>query len=174
MYLFKLAPRDMLVLSLLIICAVLFIGHMLVNSEHIENDIINVEIQEGVTKEIVFKKLDLVPGESCSYTLILENEEFVEYDVAFEFEETESFDLKKYVYVKMEANGKVFCDKLLSDVFNEETVYIHIDSTITGSGDIKITYYLPEDVGNEAQKAKSVFKLLVTATSLEPITGEGQ
>lgn len=174
MYLFKLAPRDMIVLSLLIICAVLFTGYMISNADHAEGDIINVEIHDGVTKEVVFKKLDLAPGESCDYTLALEREEVIAYDVTFDFEETENLDLKKYVYVKMEANGKVFYDKLLADAFEEKIINLHVDPAATGSGDIKVTYYLPEDVGNEAQKAKSTFKLLVTAMSEKPVEGEEQ
>ncbi len=174
MYLFKLAPRDMLVLSLLIVCCIAFTGYMVANAEHVENDIINVELHDGVTKEVVFKKLNLAPGESCGYTLVLEREEVVAYDVTFAFEESEDLKLKNYVYVKMEANGIVFYDKLLADAFEEELINLHVDPADTGSGDIKITYYLPKDVGNEAQKAKSTFKLLVTAMSEKPVEGEAQ
>ena len=172
MYISKLSPRDMIVLSLLIICVIVFALLGWFKTVYVENDVINVALKDGVTKEVVFKKMDIAPGESCEYTLILEHEEFVEYDVVFEFEETENLDLKKYVYVKMEVDGNVFCDKLLADVFNEESIHLHVDPTITGSGDIKITYYLPQDVGNEAQKTKTAFKLLVTASSKETMFGE--
>lgn len=174
MFLSKLSARDMVVLSLLIICSILLIGRMVRGAEHVENDIIYVEVEESVTKEVIFKKLDLAPGEICDYTLIFDRKEVSGYDVTFEFEETEKLDLKKYVYVKMEADGKVFYDKLLADAFEEGTFYLHIDHDSPEDEEVKITYYLPEDVGNEAQKAKSTFKLLVTAVSRSPIEGEEQ
>ena len=89
-------------------------------------------------------------------------------------EETENLDLKKYVYIKMEICGKVFYEKLLADAFEEKTFTMHIDHKTPDDDDITVTYYLPENVGNEAQKAQSTFKLLVTAVSRTPIEGEEQ
>lgn len=172
MYLSKLSVRDMLVLSLLIICSIIVTWYMIDNIEHAEGDIVHVQVEDNVTKEVVFKKLDLAPGTSCDYTLILEREEVVGYDVVFEFEETEELNLKNYVYVKMEICGEVFYEKLLADAFEEESFSIHINHETPEDDDITVTYYLPEDVGNEAQSAKSTFKLLVTATSQAPVEGE--
>ena len=174
MFLSKLAPRDMVVLSVLIILAILFTHNMVKTTEHVENDIINVEVHEGITKEVVFKKLDLAPGQSCDYTILLDREEAISYDITFEFDETEKLDLKKFVRVKMETNGETFYDELLADAFEDEVLYLHIDHTKPQSDEIKITYYLPEDVGNEAQKAESIFKLLVTAVSKTPLEGENK
>ena len=173
MFLSKLSTRDMLVLSLLIICSIIFIGHAVSDSGNVENDIIYVKVEEEITKkEVVFKKLSLSPGDSCDYTLIFEREEVTGYDVTFKFEETEELELKNYIYVKMEAHGNVFYEKLLADAFKDGEINLHIDPAKTGGGDIHITYYLPMDVGNEAQRAKSTFKLLVTAVSQKPLDGE--
>lgn len=174
MYLFKLATRDMIVLSVLIICCIAFTFHMLSEAEHVENDIITVELDEGVTKEVVFKKLNLAPGESCDYTLFFEREEVTAYGVTFSFEEEGDLELKNYVYVRLEANGAVIYDKLLAEAFEDEIVNLHVDPAVTGSHGITITYYLPKDVGNEAQKAQSSFKLLVTATTEKPIEVKGE
>ena len=173
MFFSKLSTRDMLVLSLLIILSIIFIGHAIANSGYAENDIIYVKVEEEITKkEVVFKKLSLSPGDSCQYTLLFEREEVTGYDVTFKFEETKEMDFKNYVHVKMEANGTVFYDKLLAEAFEDEEVHLRVDPAKTGSGDIHIIYYLPMDIGNEAQSAKSTFKLLVTAVSQRPLEGE--
>lgn len=174
MFFAKLSIRDILVLSFLIICSIIFTAHVVTDAQHVEDDIVHVQVEEGITKEVVFKKLDLAPGESCEYLLVLERDEVLGYDLTFEFEETEKLDLKKYVYIKMEICGKVFYEKLLADAFEEKTFTMHIDHKTPNDDDITVTYYLPEDVGNEAQKAQSTFKLLVTAVSRTPIEGEEQ
>lgn len=172
MFLSKLSIRDILVLSLLIICSVIFTWHMIDNIERAEGEIVHVKVEDNITKEVVFKKLDIAPGQSCDYTLVLEREEVTGYDIVFEFEETEKLDLKNYVYIKMEICGKVFYEKLLADAFEEKSFSMHIDHKTPDDDDITVTYYLPEDVGNEAQSAKSTFKLLVTATSTTSEEGD--
>ena len=124
-------------------------------------------MKEGATKEVVFKELSIAPGQSCEYNLILEREDAVPCDITFDFEETQNLDLKKYVYVKMESDGEVFYDKLLADAFADKEFHLRLEAKKEKQQTITVTYYLPQDVGNEAQNAKSVFKLLVTATTIE-------
>ena len=174
MFFSKFSVRDLLVLSLLTICCVIFTWQMLERAERVENDIINVEVREGIKKEVVFKKLDLAPGDSCDYTILLDREENVSYEVSFQFQEMKELDLKKYVYVKLETHDVVFYEGLLADAFEDEAVTIHIDHTKDKCDEIKVTYYLPEEVGNEAQSAKSEFMLLVTADGVSPLEGEVQ
>lgn len=174
MFFAKFSVRDILVLSFLIICSIIFLAHIVIDAQHIEDDIVYIQVEEGLTKEILFKKLDLAPGQSCDYVLVLERDEVLGYDLTFEFEETQKLDLKNYVYIKMEICGEVFYEKLLADAFEEKTFTMHIDHKVPDDDDITVTYYLPEDVGNEAQSAKSTFKLLLTAVSQTPIEGEEQ
>lgn len=167
MFHIKLTARDFLFLAFLVICIIIFALHYRAFVGFGSDNIINIEVKDGMSKEVVFKELSLAPGQSCEYKMVLNREKKIAYDLTFEFEEAENLDLKEYVYVKMETKGEVFFEKLLADAFKEGTFKLFVEAGEAGEDDIMITYYLPAEIGNEAQNAKSVFKLLVTAESVQ-------
>lgn len=64
----------------------------------------------------------------------------------------------------MEKDGEVICDELLAEVFAQEGYELAVDFADGAKNEIKIIYYMPENVGNEAQNAEAKFDLIVTAT----------
>lgn len=154
-------------IALIVMCAVILLGvaltiYFLTADKHV----IKVSIEPDETKAIRFEELYLRPGESCEYTLLLSSEYTEKYQLTLRFEdENTKLTLKDYAYIRMERDGEVLCDTRLSEIFEQQTIELAVDFTDGESNDIGIIYYMPEDVGNEAQNAEAEFKLLVTATN---------
>lgn len=129
-----------------------------------DKSVIKVSIDPDEAQEIQFKNLELRPGESDEYTLILSSRYSNAYEVSLSFSESEPIGtLKSYVYVKIEKDGETLCDRLLSDVLEDETIKLDADFSDGAENEVRLTYYMPADVGNEAQNTEANFLLLVTA-----------
>ena len=89
-----------------------------------------------------------------------------QYDLSLDFIETEEKTLKHFARVQIVANGDVVCDELLATVFEDEDIILPIDFTEDNKSiELKIVYYLPIEIGNEAKNAEAVFELLLTANN---------
>ena len=54
---------------------------------------------------------------------------------------------------------------MLATAFEGEGIDLHVDLTRAKHQELIITYYMPLEVGNEAQNAEAIFDLLITATN---------
>lgn len=149
--------------SALIIVGVSLMGWMLATED--ERGVIEVKLEDGKTESLAFADLTLVPGEECEYTVKLEKSGASKYDLELDFVETEEKTLKNYAYVKIIANGEVICDELLATVFENDNIVLPVNFDEGKNTELKIVYYLPIEVGNEAKKAEAVFELLLTASN---------
>jgi len=150
--------------SVLIIVGVSLTGWMLATED--ERDVIEVELEDGKTETLAFDDLTLVPGEECEYIINLEKTSASKYDLELDFVDTdEEKTLKNYARVKVFANGEVVSDDLLADAFEKEKIILSVDFDEGKNTELKIVYYLPLDVGNEAKNAEAVFELLLTASN---------
>ena len=149
--------------SALIIVGVSLMGWMLETED--ERGVIEVKLEDGKTESLVFKNLTLVPGDECEYIIQLEKTSASKYDLELDFVETEEKTLKNYAYVKIIANGEVICDELLATVFENDNIVLPVNFDEGKNTELKIVYYLPIEVGNEAKKAEAVFELLLTASN---------
>lgn len=130
-----------------------------------ERGVIEVELEDGKTESLAFENLALVPGEECEYTILLKETNARKYDLELDFVETKENTLKNSARVKIIANGEVISDELLADAFEKEKTVLRVDFDEGMNTELKIVYYLPLDVGNEAKKAEAVFDLLLTASN---------
>ena len=121
-----------------------------------------VEIEEGETSVVEFEKLGLVPGQSVEYKLSLSTKDGPTNGIYLNFSETEDSPLKDFVKAKITINDVVICDDLLVDLFDESNILYEID-IYNSDCDIVIVYYMPAEVGNEAENAEAWFDLLITA-----------
>lgn len=159
--------KKIINVALIVMCVVILLGvaltvYFLTADKHV----IKVNIEPNTTEAIRFEELYLLPGESCEYTLSLSSEYAQEYRLTLHFEDQNAkLTLKDYAYVRMEKDGEVLCDTRLSEIFKQQTVELAVDFTNGEKHEIIIIYYMPEDVGNEAQNAEADFRLLVTATN---------
>lgn len=159
----KIANISLLVMSTIILLGVALTVYFMITTD---THIIEVSVKPDETNAIEFEKLYLRPGESCEYTLSLISEYEQAYSLVLQFEDRKpDMTLKNYAYLRMEKDGEVLCDTRLSELFERERISFAIDFTDGTKNEIHIVYYMPEDVGNEAQNTEADFKLLVKATN---------
>lgn len=153
---------------LIAIVAVILAGVVLLavvmfnNNEFIKNITLS---EDGVTHETLeFSANGLHPGETRAYTLNLKSVITDRYIISFAFEETKDGELKNYIDVILTYGDEKYecklADLLDGQTLSFENVAIEADETAV----ITITYYMPEDVGNEAQKTTADFDIILTAT----------
>ena len=149
--------------SVLIIVGVSLMGWMLATED--ERGVIEVKLEDGKTESLAFEDLTLVPGEECEYTIQLKKTSASKYYLELDFVETEEKTLKNYARVKIVANGEVISDELLANAFEKEKIVLPVDFEEEKNTELKVVYYLPLDVGNEAKNAEAIFELLLTASN---------
>lgn len=149
--------------SVLIIVGVSLMGWMLATED--ERGVIEIKLEDGKTESLAFEDLTLVPGEECEYTIQLKKTSSSKYDLELDFVEIEEKTLQNYARVKIIANGEVISDELLADAFKKEKIVLPVDFDEGKNTELKVVYYLPIDVGNEAKRAETVFELLLTASN---------
>ena len=149
--------------SALIIVGALLMWWMLATED--DRTVIKVQLDEGQTQSVKFEDLSLTPGESCEYTIDLKKASADNYDLKLDFVETEEKTLKNFAFVKIIVNDEVVCDELLATVFENEEIVIPVDFSESKSTELKIVYYLPIEVGNEAKNEEAFFDLILTASN---------
>ncbi len=155
-------------IALIIGCVLIFVGVGLIGwitSTQDERNVINVQLQEGTTEKVEFENLGLIPGEECEYVLSLKKGEKNSYDLKLDFVELEEKTLKQFARVKIIFNEEVLHDELLADVFDGDGLTVHVDFDGGKKTELKIVYYLPIEVGNEAKNAEAIFELLLTTNN---------
>jgi hypothetical protein len=69
--------------------------------------------------------------------------------------------------VRIESGDEIVCDELLSAVFDGRVFRLPVNVEKAQNTQLRLSYYLPVDVGNEAQGAEAFFGLKITATNNE-------
>ena len=123
---------------------------------------IGVEIEDGESGVVSFEHLGLVPGDEIEYTLVITSKDGPTYAVDFEFHETDDSPLKDYVYVRMLLGDEELCDVLLADVMDSGAISRELRIKEGEACELTIIYYMPEEIGNEAENADAHFDLYVT------------
>jgi len=153
----------LVVISILIIVGVILMWWMLTHQG--QRSLYNVQLDVGQTVTIPFKDVALVPGGEFEYVIRFDQASSSEYDLTLDIVERESDGLEQYARIKLFADGELLGDELLKNIFEGGLFVIPVDFSEEDSMKLKIVYYLPEDIGNEAKNTKSVFDLVFTATS---------
>lgn len=127
-------------------------------------NVIQLNISADESYSVDFKALALLPGDDISYTLRVKSEEKQKYKMTLKFNETDTEQkLKDFVYVRIEMGDEVIYEKLLADSFTDEALSLDVDFTNVKKNEFRITYHMPEEVGNEAQNSEAFFELHITA-----------
>jgi hypothetical protein len=149
--------------SILIIIGVLLMAWTLATRD--DRNVIRVQLADGQTRPIRFENLALVPGEQCSYTVLLSGTQASGCTLYLDFVETEEKTLKNFARVKIVSGEEALYDELLATAFSDEEMAIAVDFNNQQHTELEFIYYLPLDVGNEAKNAEAVFELLLTASN---------
>ena len=126
--------------------------------------VVEVVLEKGETEIVQFENLGLIPGEQCEYEISFGKSRATEYDLSFDFVEKKEGTLKQYACARIESKDETIYDGLLAELFEKE-LSLTVDFTKELNTDLKIIYYLPIDVGNEAQNAEALFELRLTASN---------
>lgn len=154
---------TLIVGSILIIVGVSLMMWMLTTED--ERNVIKVSLDSGDSKPIKFEALKLVPGDECEYTVKLVRGGADNYSLKMDFVETGDGMLKNFARVKIITGDNVVYDELLADTIENENIMLPIDLKKEKSKELRIVYYLPLDVGNEAKNAEALVGLILTASN---------
>lgn len=158
----KIINITLIVMSIIILIGIVLTVYFLTADKHV----IKISIEPDETESVHFEKINIVPGDECEYTLLLSSEYEYEYELTLRFEDLDPEQiLKDYAYVRMERDGEIICDELLSKAFEGEKLVLSVNFLERETNDIRVIYYMPADVGNEAQNAEANFNLYITATN---------
>ncbi len=149
--------------SVLILVGVALMTWMVMTAE--DRTVINLELEPNGTYELSVEELCLIPGEEVAYTIKLNSNKADRYDLRLDFEELEEKTLKNYARVKIASGDKILYDELLATAFDEENLAFPVDFEKEINTEFILVYYLPIDVGNEAENAQAVFDLQITASN---------
>ena len=134
--------------------------------------VIDIRLANASSMPIEFDNLPLTPGSSTSYEFRFTSYSSKKYDVSLDFvedEEKKDYNtLKHFVRVKIEVDDEILCDDLLERVIDGNSIHFPVDVGKKINTRMKVTYSLPEDIGNEAKGATAAFKLFVTAGNEDP------
>ena len=155
-------------LLLIILSLMILIGSsMVILVMHFGHDgnAIKMDIQHGQPQKVEFSQFAMIPGGKSEYIITPYRYVPGVYYLTFDFQDKEVghsiFDKSVYVYI--ECDGVVYCDQRLSSIFDSENPVITLDLKEDISKEIKLVYYIPEDIGNEIQGATADFELFIIA-----------
>ena len=108
----------------------------------------------GVTeKEISIVGLDLLPGENKEYVINLLEGDSGFFDITFGFDPKGNDTLKEYLNVEITI-GDISITKTMTEAFDQDFIFSGVNAE-----KIVINYFMPENVGNEAQNKEISFSL---------------
>jgi hypothetical protein len=114
---------------------------------------------------IEFGAMKLVPGDSTEYDLAFKGRRTKVYDVKLDFiDADEDGTLKNFIRVKILSGEREIYDGLMAELIDTELDAIRINFRKNENTSLKIVYYMPLEVGNEAKLATADFKLQITST----------
>ena len=149
--------------SMMIVVGIVLMGWLLATKN--QRDVIEIKLEDGETESLTFENLALIPGEECEYAVQLKKAGADQFQLMLNFVETEEKTLKNYARMKIIANGEIIRDELLATVFQSDPIVLPVDFDEEKNTELKIVYYLPIEVGNEAKNAEAVFELQLTASN---------
>lgn len=151
-------------ISLVIFTGSILTGYMLLNLD--KREIIEVNIGEDGSETVEFSSVNIKPGDSDEYVLALTSQLPGDCVLTLDFEEIEKGKLKQYLDVKIEMEGETLYEGSLEDLFEEENVLTkRCQIKKRKKYEIKVTYSMPLEVGNEAKRATADFLLNITLSN---------
>lgn len=146
----------------LVIIAMVFIMYILDANKSFNNRI--VIRNNGKAHEILeVSDLSLLPSQSKDYEIELVSMLEGNFDLAFDFKQSNDGNLSEFVDVSIKVGEEVYFEGKLSELFavdNVVTMTLYLDKTDPQI--IVITYSMDSEVGNEAKNTYSTFVIDLT------------
>ena len=130
-------------------------------------DHIKVHLKIDTPHKVEITDYVLVPGYVNEYSVLVTADAPGTYDLAFSFVENGYTNniLKENLFIMIEYDGVLYRHDTLENLY-EDNFVLRMDLKRLKGKEIKITYYIPEYVGNEIQGSVVDFDLFITAKEL--------
>ena len=153
---------GIIVIAVLILCGVILT--LLLMDDNVRGKVFDVGL-DGNISPIEFEGLKMVPGDSVEYKLTFKGRDAKQYNVNLDFTDVDpDGTLKNFVRVKILSGEIEIYDELLVDAMNGRNLSLNVNFDKTENTELKLVYYMPLEVGNEAKLATSDFRLNVIST----------
>ena len=149
----------MAILCLLCLVAVGITAYMILTDRGDFFFSIEVDGQEDMLE---FESVGLIPGGEASYTVELEGKLDFASTLNLRFVADEDQPLADFVYAKVYIDGNLQCDELLSALLQRSKTVIYCPLSRGETREVKITYYMPIDVGDDAKRTEASFLLYIS------------
>lgn len=140
-------------------------AYLLAQSE--DSEIITLKIEDGTHETVGFESLCMLPGEESVYEFALAPTVAGGYTISLDFSETKAGALAQYAYARIELGGETVEEKRLDALLDGDAILLSRSLSEYAPLLLTLTYYIPEQVGNEAQAASIGFVLDITVNSEE-------
>ena len=165
-------PRNAIIRTLIVVGSLLIITGivliLLITSTSDDPGVFKVDVDDAKPQAVSFSNFDLVPGSSCEYEIKFNGDRASKYSISLDFHELEDKPLKNFLFVKIVSGDEtIVYDRLLAEAFNDNDLVLPVDFDNGVNTELKIVYYLPIEVGNEAKNADANFELIFVAESEE-------
>ena len=153
---------GIIVIAVLILCGVILT--LLLMNDRVRGNVFDIGL-DGNISPIEFEGLKMVPGDSVEYKLAFKGRDAKEYNVNLDFTDVDpDGTLKNFVRIKILSGETEIYDELLADAMNGKTLDLKVNFKKAENTELKLVYYMPLEVGNEAKLATSDFRLSITST----------
>lgn len=153
---------GIIVIAVLILCGVILT--LLLMNDRVRGNVFDIGL-DGNISPIEFEGLKMVPGDSVEYKLAFKGRDAKEYNVNLDFTDVDpDGTLKNFVRIKILSGETEIYDELLADAMNGKTLDLKVNFKKAENTELKLVYYMPLEVGNEAKLATSDFRLNITST----------
>ena len=139
-------------------------GYMLLTMQD-EDNRIEVTVAPDASQHLEFRCRDLKPGQTVTYTVVLNTDIADMYDVALTYEEDDGA-LQRYVTTEITYLEESYLNVPLTEAFAlEEPVMLTGSISKEVALEFNVSFTMPSEVGNEAQGLESVFDLVLVVSN---------
>ena len=160
--------RDLIMQIGIIVIAVLIMGGVVLTLLMMNDDVREGALDiglDGKISPIEFDGLKMVPGDKVEYEMVFTGRRAEKYNVNLSFTDKDpDGTLKNFVRVKILSGETELYDELLADAMNGKGTTVHVNFDKDENTELKLVYYMPLEVGNEAKLAASDFRLNIVSS----------
>ncbi|MBE6655512.1 MAG: hypothetical protein E7609_01410 [Ruminococcaceae bacterium] len=130
-------------------------------------DVVRVELNDEETERITFNAEGLLPGREVGYDISLHTNLSGTSSVSIGFEEETQTagGLRDFVWVRLVNEGRTLYEATLTDALTSGSVTLEEDLASGETITLGVLYYMPREIGNEAQGLDAEFTLSVCASN---------
>lgn len=161
----RIRRRNVLILALIVFALIgLFFFFYVKSAQADYRDEATIELNGTTTKTLKVNFAAFKPGEHYEYAVNLKCKAEGDYNVELEFEQTLDGGLKDYLSVEIACGDETYRNTLSAMLDGGEKTRFGCSLSAEAVTKILFRFYMPVDVGNEAQGKVADFNVILTAS----------